>query len=228
MFGNIIGALTGSSAQGNYQNAANQFGNAAQSYNPYIQRGNTASEELMRQYGQLVSDPNHLQDQIAKGFQLSPYQQNLLNQTTSRSNMNAANSGMQFSPEAQRALNEQINNQTGQFQNDYVNRGVGTYGMGLQGYQGMNQMGFQAQGAKNDLMTQQIGSQLRSDQAPTNAANHLIGLGTGVGMSYLMGGFGKGADAGDNTAGGAPMAQGYNYANPAANYLNPWSSTYQF
>lgn len=231
MFGDILGALSGGANQNALGNAANAFNQQANQYNPWIDRGNQAGDQLMSQYGQLTQNPNALQNQISQGFYQSPYQSNLINQTTQQMNMNSANSGMLQSPAAQKALNDQISAMTGQFMNDYTNRGMQTYGMGLQGLQGTQGLGFQGLQGQSDLRSQGIGAQLKADQSAGAAGGNMLGMLGGLGMAYATGGL----------SGLAPMAMGAmsggggfsgagslmpNTGGWTGGYSNPFTSSY--
>lgn len=231
----IRGAFSGGGPSRAYENASNQFFNQAGRYNPWIKRGNMAGDMLYDEYASIMDNPNFRQDQIAAGFQMSPYQQKLLSEVTNRANMNAANSGMSLSPAALKALSENINAQTGQFQNDYVNRGLQTYGMGLQGLQGQQGIGLQALGDSSNLVSQGIGANLNSQLMPYQAGNNLLGFGTGLGMAYLTGG--KSAFPGlfGSRSSSAPMSMGAfrgggslmpNTGSWTGQNTNPYSSTY--
>jgi len=231
----VSGAFTGRGQADAYRNASNQFFNQAGRYDPWINRGNEARDMLSGEYGSIMDNPNFRQDQIASGFNMSPFQSNLLNEVTRRSNMNAANSGMSLSPASQKALNQNINAQTGQFQNDYVNRGMQTYGMGMQGLQGQQGMGLQAMNDSSQMFSQGIGANLNSQLAPYQAGNNLMGFGAGLGMGYLTGGRSAFPGIFGNQNTGARMQMnGYQGAGSmmpntgawsGAN-TNPYSSTY--
>ncbi len=160
-------------------------------YNPYIERGQDAGQ----QYGDLsewmTQNPNALQDQAAAGYEMSPYQKYLLDQTTQRSNMNAANSGMIQSPLAQKALNQDINLQTGQFMNDYIQRSLGTFGMGYEGLGNINNLGYNALGEKNQYMGAGAAGRFQGDVSGQNAFNKMIGTGLGAIGNFTMPGSGS-------------------------------------
>jgi len=174
-----------------------------QSFNPMIQRGYAADamadqnyQNFLKQQQGLINNPNALQDSITKGFSVSPYQQSLLDTTTKQMNMNAANTGMIQSPVAQQALNSKLNTMTGQFMNDYINRGMATYNQGLNGYSTLNNMlnldrtqGYGALQDKESAEGQQAGAQLQGDISQQNAYNNMFG----DALSGLSGGLGGGS-----------------------------------
>lgn len=186
--------------------AFDQFGNemdqAATRYGGYVDSGNQARNLSMDEYTKLIQNPNFLQDMISKGFSESPYQNYITDQTQKRMNMNAANTGMLGSGAANRALSGEINNMTGQFMNDYINRGINSYGQGLSGLQGMTQLGFNALGSQDSLMEQAAAARLKgtmSDnetnqmnaQAEYDARNRGLGNLMGLAGSILGGPIGS-------------------------------------
>lgn len=185
----------------NYANQMNQMGN---SYNPYVTQGQQAGQQFGDLSNMLTQDPNALQNQIASGFQMSPYQQYLMKMTTDRSNMNAANSGMIQSPVAQEALNAQISALGGQFQNEYINRGMQSFGQGYQGLGNLNEMGYNALGAKNEYLGAGAAGRFQGDTSRRNAFNNMIGTGIGIGANFIApgsGSFFKGAMGGGGQGG---------------------------
>lgn len=156
MFGEILSGATGIAGGILGMNAGRDakadMSRYAEAYNPYIQQGQDATNYLLGQSQQLTQNPNFLQDMISQGFYTSPYQNQMIGDTTQQMNMNAANSGMIQSPMAQQALNDRIGTMTGQFLNDYINRGMQSYGMGLNNYSNVSNMGFNALNQKNNLL----------------------------------------------------------------------------
>jgi hypothetical protein len=181
-----------------YNNYAQGMMNMGNNFNPYIQQGMNATNEANQNYQNflnaqqgLMSNPNALQDSIAKGFSMSPYQQSLLGTTTQAMNMNAANTGMIQSPVAQQALNSKLNTMTGQFLNDYVNRGMDTY---MKGYGSFNDLanmtnfdrtqGFGAMEDKQSLEDQAQGAALQGSISQQQGLNNFMGDVTGGVAGY--------------------------------------------
>lgn len=211
MFGGLFGDNSGA-----FNRAGDAFRQQAGQYNPLIGGAQNAFNKGAEQYNWLVNDPNALQDKVSQGFSQSPYQNYLLNQTTQRMNMNAANNGMIRSPVAQRALNEQLNSLTGQFQNDYINRGMGSYNQGLQGLGQQANMWLPGLQGQSELMGQGIGADLKAAQSQQGGfANMLGGLGGmalnafgpagGFTSGWARNMFGGGGDGGGAFTGGGSM-----------------------
>lgn len=175
-----------------YSDFANQENSFANEYNPWVNTGQNANNFLYGQYQQNANNPNQLQNQLMNGYQNSPFQQNLLNQTTNRMNMNAANTGMLGSGASNVALGQQLNDMTGQFQNNYVDRGLGIYNNSMQGMQGLDSLGLQALGGKTGMQEAGAIANLKAAQTNNSLWPNVIGGTLGLVSSAANGGFGKG------------------------------------
>lgn len=182
--GSVLGGMFGDQGP-SFEEAARLFREQAERYNPYIDRGNDAGTKGMAQYDRLIQNPNAVQDQIAQGFWQSPYQNELLKRTTQAMNMNAANTGMIQSPAAQRALNDSVNNMTSQFMNEYINRGMQSYGQGLQGYDSVAGMGMKGLNAQDALLEQSIGANLKGQQSSQGNMANMFGNLIGTGLNFF-------------------------------------------
>lgn len=170
---------------GAYDDYANQLKDISKKYDPLIAMGDKARNRIYDEYGQLIDNPNALQDEIAGGYENSAYQNHLLDQVSKRSNINAANTGMIMSPLAQKALNENINTMTGQFMNDYIDRSIGTYGMGMQGLSGISNAGAQGLNNQVGMLDDAAGANLQGDISENSAWNNLFGTTIGAaGMAF--------------------------------------------
>lgn len=169
MFDNFLGGGAGESPYTSNKAAFDQYGQemdkAASRYNPYFDRGNKAGEAAYNAYSRDVEDPNYMQDKISAGFEASPYQKMLLDQVTKRMNYNSANTGMIGSGAAQRALMEELTKNTGQFQNEYVQRGLGVYGQGLNGLNSLQDFGLKAGSQQDDLLQEAAGGRLKGSMS---------------------------------------------------------------
>lgn len=156
-------------------------------YNPWIDRGNSAGDKALSEYNWLTDNPNALQDEIAAGYEMSPYQKYLLNNTQTMINNNAANTGMITNPAIQAMLGNELNMQTGAFMNDYIGRGMNTYGQGLAGLGQMNQMGLGALDNQSNLVEAAAAGGLKGDQSRQGAWSNLLGTGLGIGLTAATG-----------------------------------------
>ena len=101
------------------------------SYDPWSQGGLSDFQTASRVAQMNAANPQHAVNQLSSSFQNSPYQQNLLNQTQQQLASNAAQTGMLGSQTANLQLANQMNDMTGQFQNQYINQGLGVMNQGL-------------------------------------------------------------------------------------------------
>lgn len=148
----IFDIFGGGNTAGDYNQYADQTQRLTQDYSPYTRHGAQAGRWMLPQLHQAVSNPNSLQNSWAQGFQLSPYQQNLLNNVSQHMQAMGANNGMLGSGQLQKALQGQLSNDVGQFQNNYVNRAMQLYGMGLNGLGNTYRTGFNALNNRNSFL----------------------------------------------------------------------------
>lgn len=182
------------SNKGAFDQFADEMGRNANRYNPFIDAGNRARDISFDQYNRLINDPNAVQDQIAKGFYESPYQKYMQDQVAKRMDYNSANTGMLGSGAANRALADELTKMTGRFEDDYINRGLNSYGQGLQGMGGLTDLGFKAMNSQDNLLEQAAAGRLKGEmseneaqQANGNAFGNLLGTGLGIAGSIFGG-----------------------------------------
>lgn len=162
MGGGLLGAgLEGLSSYKNPENAGMPFlnqipGMLQGNYSPYMQAGQQALPNLQNQYSQLM-DPNFINN-MGKNFQQSPGYQFEVNQATNAANRVGAAGGTLGTPAEQQALATTTSGLANQDYYNWLNHGMSAYGMGLQGEQGMAQMGLNASG----MMSQQMQDALMS------------------------------------------------------------------
>jgi hypothetical protein len=153
-------------------------------YNPYIQQGQGAYNQLAPQYQQLLAGGGNLQNEynslaqnpggalnaIGQNFHQSPGYQFNVNQATQAANNAAAAGGMAGSPQEQQNLATTVSGLANQNYNTYLDQATGLLGAGLQGQQNMYNQGlageqaFQQQGydANNEL-AQSVANNLMSE-----------------------------------------------------------------
>jgi len=190
----------------------------AQRYQPWIDAGDRARGINEEQYKRLINDPNAVQNQVAGGFQMSPYQQFMLDNVTKRMNYNAANTGMLGTGAADRALMDDLLKMTGQFEDTYIDRGMNSYNRGLAGNEFLQQQAMQGLGQQDELYEQEAAARLKAQIAKQEASDSKMGgilgtLGTvagGVIGAYFGGPMGAsaGASAGGNLLGSSRQQGG--------------------
>lgn len=192
----LLGLFGSHEAQKEYQDpsqAAQGFfgqvpGTISPYYNPYIQQGQQAGQQLSGQYNQLINDPGGKTNQIGSSFHQSPGFNFALQQALQGGNNAAAAGGMAGSPQHQQ---QNMATATGLANQDYYNylgNAEGMYGQGLQGLQGQQQLGYNA---SNELANS-LGSNLQTqgNLAYSGAANrNQYNLGQ-EGMEYGLAGQG--------------------------------------
>ncbi len=142
-------------------------------FNPYIQQGQQAGNQLQGQYGQLagnlpgleqqygklsgmgqgvmdqyshlMQDPNAVMNQIGGQYQSSPGYQWQLGQGMNAANNAAAAGGMAGSPQHQQQAAQMAEGLANQDYWNYMTHGLGLYGQGLQGATNLYGTGLQGQ-----------------------------------------------------------------------------------
>lgn len=190
MFDSIFGGGDGySDAFNNYANFMDQ---KAQRYNPWIDAGSRARDMNEAQYNRLINDPNAVQDQVAQGFSMSPYQKYMQDNVMKQMNYNAANTGMLGTGAANRALADDLTKMTGQFEDTYIDRGMNSYNRGLQGNEFLSDLGMKGLGAQDELYGQEAAAKLKGDMAQadsdTNMWGNILGTVGGAVAGGMMGG----------------------------------------
>lgn len=155
LFGGALGGLLGP-GYSNPANAAmpylNQIAPTAQAnYNPYIQTGQNAMNQLYGQYSNLGTPQGAINtmNQFSNAYQPSAYNQYQTQNIDENNAQIAAASGQAGSPSEQVAVADQVNGITSADENQWLAMTMGLYNQGLQGLGGLNQEGFQA----NNYMT---------------------------------------------------------------------------
>ncbi len=193
-------------------------------YQPYINQGQQANQNLMGQYGQLINNPGDKFSQLGQGYKQSPGYQFKLNQALQAGNNASAAGGMAGSPMHQQQSMQTANDIASQDYNDYINHILGLYGYGLQGEQGLGQQGYEASRGYGDILGSNLAQQGQlayEGQAGQNAnrgqlAGNLISGAATIGGAMLGGP--AGAAAGSALTSGLANRAGQSAAN-SAGYL---------
>jgi len=167
------------------QKYAQRINDLGHSYDPSVQGGKTAFGDLGKQLGMLLSNPAFMQNKLAGEFQQSPYQKSMIHQVTNQMNNNAANTGMLGSGAANNALAGQVSNDVGQFENNYINQGLGQYDHGLNQGDFMSNLGMNGLNSANQYFQQGDQARLMADMSHQNAMNSMIGTGLGLAMKAI-------------------------------------------
>ena len=130
-----------------------------QYYNPYIQAGQGATNNLQGQYGDLLNNPGGKLNDIGQNFQQSPGFKFALQQALQGAGHAAAAGGMAGSPQHEY---QNMDVATGLANQDYYNwlgQATGLYGQGLTGSQNMAGLGFQGANSQANMIAQQLAQQ---------------------------------------------------------------------
>lgn len=161
-------------------------------YDPYINAGKNSLSSLMGQYSSLLNNPNAIMKMLGKGYQQSPGYQFDYNQGMNATNAAAASGGMLGTPYHQQNAASMASNLADQDYQKYMQQMMQLYGFGLQGEQGINEMGFNASTGLADQLannqTNQAGmayaGQSNKNQANADLWNSAIKGGT-AGLTYF-------------------------------------------
>lgn len=181
----------GNGAKG-MQQAGNQYlnqipGQTGGYFDPYINAGKGQLPGLQDQYGQLMNDPGKRLNQIGEGYHQSPGFKFALEQALGAGNRSAAAGGMAGSPANMQNSMETATGMADQDYNSWMKNAMGMYGQGLEGSQGLANMGLNAGSQQANMIAQMLAQQAanaREDKAAENKAK-------GSGWSDFLGGAGK-------------------------------------
>lgn len=158
--GGLFGGLFGHN-NGNPADAAMQYynqipGTLKPYYDKYINAGGTSLDSLMGQFSKMLSDPGSIMKMAGSGYQQSPGYKLNYDQGMNAQNSAAAAGGMLGTPGHQQQAGRFASDLANQDYNTYLNQALGLYSQGIQGQQGINQMGYNA----SDTLAQSLASNL--------------------------------------------------------------------
>lgn len=175
--GTAFGGIAGLMGKDPYKDAINQLkqseGTYSKYYNPYLNRGEDASQSLHEMYKNLLGNPGDQYNKLAQGYQQSPGYQFALNQALQASGNEAAAGGMSGSPMAQQQAMGVAQGMASKDFQDYMNRVTGLFGAGLSGQQDESKMGWDASKslADNLVSLQQQQAKLGIEQQQNKSNN---------------------------------------------------------
>lgn len=188
--GGLLGSLFG---QDPYEAAGKYWdqipGVLQQTYGPYMQEGQRDLPILSGQYGRLLNDPSGFISEMGSKYKQSPGYQYQVDEATKAANQAAAAGGMLGSPAEQAALAQRVSGIASQDYQKYLDRVLGAYGQGLQGYKGLEEQGYGAAGEYGGNLTNYLAS--RADMARAQAESQrqrMSGIGSLLGGAAGMAG----------------------------------------
>ncbi len=160
-------------------------------YDPYMQAGQGALGSLQNQYADLLG--GNTQSKLGESYKQSPGYQRALQEALGGGNNAAAAGGMLGTPAHQEQNMNLASDIASKDYNNYLQNQIGLYGQGLQGQQGLNQMGYNANTGYADMLAnlaQQQGQYDYAGQAGKNQQNsemwkNIFGGGGGI-LPWLM------------------------------------------
>lgn len=187
--------------QKNPADVANKYisqipGQTQQYYQPYMEAGKGAMGELQNQYKDLLG--GNVQNKLGESYKQSPGYQFALEQALAGGN-NAAAAGGQLGIPAHEQRNMEIaQGLASQDYDKYLQNQMGLYGAGLQGNQGLNQQGFEANKEFADQLAQMLAQQgnyafsgqTGQNQAKQQGLSDILGGIGGAATSFVPGGSG--------------------------------------
>lgn len=117
-------------------------------YNPYINAGRGAMGRLQGAYGEMMDDPSAIISRLGAGYKQSPGFQRRMDQSMGAITNANASGGMTGTPQHEQQAAQMAGDLTSEDYNRYLDRAMGLYGGGVQGFGDMNKMGY---GASTDL-----------------------------------------------------------------------------
>lgn len=159
--GGLFG-MFGNKKKNNPANAANPYldqipGQMKQYYQPYMDAGNSAMSSLQGEYGKLMGDPASMYNKFAEGYKESPGYKFKLDQAMNAARNASAAGGMLGTPQDQQQAMQTATGIADQDFNDYMSQISGLYGKGLEGEQGIENQGFDANTSFANMLAQILG-----------------------------------------------------------------------
>lgn len=201
--GSALGGLFGRSGNSNKNNpatAANKQigqipGQVKPYYDPYINAGKGALDDLTKRYQDNLNNPGELYNKLAGGYTESPGYANTLRTALSGANNAAAMGGQLGLPQHQQIAADAAGGVASKDFEQYLQHMLGIYGTGLSGEQGLETQGYNASTGYGDILGQIGGQKAAYDYAgqdwknqnrKQNMSDIFSGL-SSAGSSYFLG-----------------------------------------
>ena len=178
-------------------------GQVAPYYQPYVNAGKSALYQGQSQYNTLINNPQEVYDKLGQGYKESPGYQARLAESLKAGTNAAAAGGSLGAGMHQEELMQRAHDISDQDYEAYLNHMLGLYGQGLQGNEGINKMGFDANTSMGNLTGSVTAQQAQNNFSGQQGQNQQR-------QQNLQNIFG----------GGAAAFQAANNANDYQDYLN--------
>jgi hypothetical protein len=175
-------------------------------FEPYINQGRNAMNDLYGEYGQLMKDPGSILARMGKDYKESPGQGFKREQGLNAINNSAAAGGMAGTMQHQQQAGKLAEDLSSEDFNEYMRNALGLYGAGLKGKEGVSERGYGASTRLADRIAQILSG--KAGVAFEGAAGQNKQMSDLIGM--LLGAAGGAANGGGmgGAAQGASMAFG--------------------
>lgn len=187
--GGIENSLDGDTS-GAYSNYSDEQRQLAQDLNPYIKDGKISLNNLLSQFQKETNNPAFLENELASSYKPSDYYKQQAKYLTGQLNSNAAAEGTLGGSYAANNMAATDDRLLSQDENNYIDKGMQTYGQGISGEEGINNEGFNALGQQNNLLTAANQAEMQGKIAHDNAQTALLGEGLNLGSEFFTGGAG--------------------------------------
>lgn len=182
----ILSFLTGDPSEA-YDKYAQQLQQLMAQYGPYRSAGLKSLRDLMGRYSEGLNNPAFLENELAGSYRESPYAKAQSQYLTNLMNQNAAATGTLGSSYAASNLSDQLQRLLSRDEQNYIDRGIGTYNRALGGEEGINTMGYNALGQQTALGQQAALGQLKGQLQKQSGLGSLLGGGLGLLGDFLLG-----------------------------------------
>lgn len=132
---------------------------AEQSYNPYMQEGRQAGQQLQQQYSGMMQDPTEFLNRLMEGYKPSQGYNRQSQQMLKAARNSAASAGMAGTENDQTQQAELIRALMGEDMQRYLNNVTGLQNQGTQGMQSIYNTGYDANKSYADMIGTNYGQQ---------------------------------------------------------------------
>lgn len=163
--GGLAGLFGGKKFNGtNPSDVANQYLNQIPGamkpyYQPYMDAGGKALQNLQGEYGTLTDNPQDIYEKLSKNYEPSKGYKFSLEQALNAAGNASAAGGMAGTPQDQQQQMKIGQGLASQDFQQYLDRMLGLYGTGLQGQQGLETQGFNANTDYGNMLGSLLGQQ---------------------------------------------------------------------
>lgn len=162
-------------------------------FDPYVQQGQQAGQELGGEYDRMTNDPTGFINEIMKNYAPSQGYQTQSDELRKLLSSTAAAGGISGTPYDQHQQGQEIQKLLSGDMQQFLQNALGVYGQGIGGKQSFYNKGYDASKELSDLLSQVFGSKAGLAFEGRNAKNQNIAdmmnmfaqlLGQGAGLAF--------------------------------------------